>query len=380
MPPAFVRPPGQPSEVADATQARELAAWILDPARERPLLVLTVRNDEQQPYFPTNGMQRLVGLAGDVVWVRNTRKSRLTRELARNLPEGLMVFAGAARIYWPIGLAGTEPEHHPLVRADDDPGRAAEKRARLANRWRQGPRNTDGPPAAPVQRHVAPPTAWSGEDDLRVDITRAWAQLLPSAGQRTAFGLRAFDVHRDLVEQLQVLEPARTPVATAAAEIVSGHVWTLRAPVPKRVEVDGTPILRTGDHAVAWRYELPGGDQHLHYWQPTNGPVILLRIASGTHAELPDAITHAAAPRSAADDTPPTESASRPPAFTLDDDELVAALRAGDAPMYVSEIRDALSIPEDISRERVSRALNAAIERGLIVRTGQRRATRYAAP
>ncbi|CAB4897436.1 unannotated protein [freshwater metagenome] len=367
--PVFLRPPGQPSKITDPDEIQALAAWIIDPARERPLLVLTTRNDDAEPYFPVHGIQRLVGNAGDVVAISSSRKGRLTRQLAHALPDGLMVFGGAARIYWPTGLVGLDPHEHPLIRADTDPGRDTEKRARLTHRWKQGPHDT----IAAVAPATPPAPAWD-ELELRNAITRAWMDLRPEPDQRTTFPLQPFDVHPDLLEQLRALEPARSPVAAAAAAIISRYVWTQPSPVPVRTERDGVPIVRSHDGAVAWHLPLPGENQSLHYWQPANGPLHLLRIASATPTDLPQIDT--GVPTTPQPDPTPAR-AGRPTPFVLDDQKLVAALTSCDDGMQVAKIRAALQIPEGVSRERVTKALNDAIARGVISRTGQRRATRY---
>jgi len=58
---------------------------------------------------------------------------------------------------------------------------------------------------------------------------------------------------------------------------------------------------------------------------------------------------------------------------------LVAALRDVGEPLSASELRKALDIAPDVPAAQVTRLLGDAVERGVITRSGQRRATRYAA-
>ncbi|MEV4420902.1 hypothetical protein AB0L40_13115 [Patulibacter sp. NPDC049589] len=381
-PPSCIGPTGQPSWVDDADAVRELARWIVAVDRERPIVVLTVRPGGRDPYFAPSAVQRLVGRDGDVVAIEQSPKGRLTRELARALPDGLMVFGGAARIYWPPALVGVDPDAHPLVRANSDDSSSAEKRARLSNRWRQGPDETRRPTAV---ADAAP--AGVGEE-VQVAIVRAWLELFDDVDVRDRFPLQPYRVDQDLAEQLAALEPARAPVAAAAARILSGYAWTEPAPVPERVEVDGAPVLRPGDRAVAWRYPLVGSDQVLHYWQPASGPAVLARIGAR------DRTGGALAPREAVDPTStpatpaahevePADAPRRPspraPRLEIADEDLVRVLRAAGKPLLAPELRAALGIDSETPRERFSKILGDAAARGVIERTGQRRGTRYSA-
>lgn len=364
-PPSFFSPTREPSVAQTTEDVRELADWIRNRDRQRPLVVLTARNKERDPFFHPDDVVPLVAGAGDIVAIRQLPKSALTVELSKVLPDGMSVFNGAARIYWPIDLAGSHPSRHPLVLADSDASSSAEKRARLANRWRQPPRGlqlTAAPlppvprrsaPSAPPRprpvRPVAPPAApqgaapttpgpptpvpaaaralpvrppaptldppmppqppvpdplaptvaapkaprvvGPGEDELRTEITRAWLALLPDPADRNRFGLQAYRLHRELAAQLEIHEPIRSAVAAAAARIVSGYAWTQVSPIPERVEENGAPVVRDGDHAVGWRYPLPGDDRFLFYWQPAAGPAVLTRIGAQDRTELPEAAT-----------------------------------------------------------------------------------------
>lgn len=383
--PALLRRPGRPSVVTEPEEIDELAGWIVDDQRDRPLVVLTAREGDDAPYFPASSVQRLVGTAGDVVAIAQYPNGRLTRALARALPDGMMVFGGAARIYWPPADVGLDPDCHPLIRAEPGASPSAARQDRLADRWRRGPDDRD--PHAGTR------------DGLPVAIVRAWVALIPDDEIRERFPLRAYRVAPALAEQLKVLEPARAPVAAAAAQILSGHAWTQPAPIPRRVEQGGRPLVRDADSAVAWSYPLADSDQPLAYWQPADGPITLVRI--GTHYEAPSSLpatepapadseppaapvaelVAAAQPsRGRAKRTPAKSKAARDPRLPVTDDQLLEVLRDAGRPLLAPEIRAALQIDPETDRRIVSDILGDAVERGVILRTGQRRGTRYAAP
>lgn len=376
--PALLRRPGRPSVVTEPEEIDELAAWIVDDQRDRPLIVLTAREGDEAPYFAASSVQRLVGTAGDVVAIAQYPNGRLTRALARALPDGMMVFGGAARIYWPPADVGLDPDCHPLIRADPGTAPSAERRDRLADRWRRGPDDRD--PYAGTR------------DGLPVAIVRAWVALIPDDEIRERFPLRAYRVAPALAEQLAVLEPARAPVAAAAAQILSGHAWAQPAPIPRRVERGGRPLVRDFDSAVAWSYPLADSDQPLAYWQPADGPITLARIgghdapaapasAQPESSAAPVAELAAAPqpPRARRKRTPAKPKAARAPRLQVTDDQLLEVLRAADRPLLAPEIRAALQIDPGTDRRVVSDLLSDAVDRGVIQRTGQRRGTRYAA-
>lgn len=228
------------------------------------------------------------------------------------------------------------------------------------------------------------PSLEVGDDSLQLQITRAWLALLPGAADRNRFAVRPYRVHHELAEQLVALPPALEPVADAAVRILTGYAWTQATPIPVRVERDGVPVLRRHDLAVAWRYPLPGAEQWLYWWQPPVGSIMLARFAAAGSTTLPGAATArpTVPPVPPADSVVPDMPAAprRRAGFSINDDALLEVLQAAPEPMYVSELRQALGIPDDVARERVSKALGAAIDRGVIVRTGQRRGTRYGLP
>lgn len=373
--PTFLSPPGRPTAITETQQVDELAGWILDDTRHRPVLVVTARDGDDEPYFPVRAVQGLVGTDADVVAVAQIGRGRLTRALARALPDGMMVFGGAARIYWPLYDAGRDPENHALIRADIDGTTRAERQARLADRWHRGP-----------DHRTAGAGAGVGEE-LPLAITRAWLATVPDV-ERAFFPLRPYTVDPDLAEQLAILEPAREPVARLAAQIVSGRVWAQPGPAPERLLDGERPRVRDQDHAVAWRAAIPGSDRYLYYWQPATGPIELARIGTGAPTAPDPKPAPTTEPQPATpeppDPAPPKIKVARAPrqgASPLASDEaLLRVLRASGQSLGVAEIRGALNIDPDTPRKRLSAFLKDATDRGIVIRTGQTRATRYSAP
>jgi Fic family protein len=76
----------------------------------------------------------------------------------------------------------------------------------------------------------------------------------------------------------------------------------------------------------------------------------------------------------------PTQRRRRAAALEVAAERLVAALRVAGEPLSAGELRKALDIDSDVPAAQVTRLLGDAVEREVITRSGQRRATRYAAP
>jgi hypothetical protein len=81
--------------------------------------------------------------------------------------------------------------------------------------------------------------------------------------------------------------------------------------------------------------------------------------------------------RAGAPQRPSSRSSSAAP--VISDDELLRALSEFDEPASVSELRTALRVDPDVRAEKVTRLLGDAVKRGVLVRTGERRGTRYSA-
>ncbi len=443
--PTLFRPPGEPSTATADAEISELAERIAAPNRKRPIVVLTPRNGHDVPYFPAAWVQTVVEHHADVVAIHHDTETGLTAELDRLLPVGLGVLNGAARIFWPFKRVGPSPQAHPLVLPDRDSNAGPAKRAQFEARWTAGPdaagtapRPTKArapararpvrparPSADPSRPDASPPrarrstdptepvaVAAASEDDLRLAVTRAWLQLLPDDADRNRFGVQPFRVAHEFADQLAALPQAREPVAGAIARIASGVVWTQTTPVPERVEVDGAPVLRRHDHAVAWRYPLEGSEFFLFYWQPATGPIILARFAEATLTALPNAEQRGRstrpAPAPAAARPAPASAPATSPATTLqtpartpgsaippvvaerpakkrrdttplgiDDAALIGALKRAGKPASISTLRELLDVPETVGRERVRAVLGDAADRGVIGRSGVRGGVRY---
>lgn len=76
---------------------------------------------------------------------------------------------------------------------------------------------------------------------------------------------------------------------------------------------------------------------------------------------------------------PPTPARRAGSRWHLDENRLVAALRAS-GPQNASDIRRSLDLTDDVTSAALTRALGDATSRGVVTRTGERRATRYSAP
>lgn len=76
----------------------------------------------------------------------------------------------------------------------------------------------------------------------------------------------------------------------------------------------------------------------------------------------------------------PARRRGRTAALEVDDERLVGVLRDAGEPLSAGELRKVLEIDPDVPAAQVTRLFGDAVERGAITRSGERRATRYAAP
>lgn len=106
-------------------EVEALVEELFDPARKDPIVVVTTRNGESDPLIDA------CALAAELqpLIIRVLPTGPLTWELTGLLPEGLGVFGGAARIWWP-GFTRTDPQYrHPLIFAySKDEGARAVRR------------------------------------------------------------------------------------------------------------------------------------------------------------------------------------------------------------------------------------------------------------
>lgn len=89
-----------------------LAQRILDLDRTRPVIALTSRPRDNHPALDPAAIRAIVGTQADVFFLRT---GRLTFVLKERLPEGMDVYGGAARLWWP-GVSGESSLFdHPLI-------------------------------------------------------------------------------------------------------------------------------------------------------------------------------------------------------------------------------------------------------------------------
>lgn len=108
--------------VADQLAVGLLAQRILDPQRERSLVLVTTDAGQQQPYVPVAELVARTGGRADAVVVPH----HLTSILSERLSRSLSAFKGACRVYPPGDGWTKDPQLSPL-RLGDTP----ERRARL---------------------------------------------------------------------------------------------------------------------------------------------------------------------------------------------------------------------------------------------------------
>jgi len=89
-----------------------LAERILGPQRAEPLVCLTSRSSENYPALDPAEIRAIVGPEVQVFFLRT---GRLSFALQDALPQGMSVFGGAARIWWPGVSDETPLFDHPLI-------------------------------------------------------------------------------------------------------------------------------------------------------------------------------------------------------------------------------------------------------------------------
>ncbi|MCB9507839.1 MAG: hypothetical protein H6709_02210 [Kofleriaceae bacterium] len=131
------RPPSRPGIVADvirdlgahrqfalaarphvlgATRTRDFIARLVDPARTRPVILVSARNWDDRPVLDAGPIaDQLAGLAH--VFVAEDRFPSL--EMPRLFPKPLCCWDGAVRLYWPRLKANDRPTSHPHWPVDE---------------------------------------------------------------------------------------------------------------------------------------------------------------------------------------------------------------------------------------------------------------------
>lgn len=97
-----------------ASQVADLVDDIVDPSRQRPLLVITPAGTRNGPRIDAS---RLPPEARHVVDVRILTSTAAVLRLSELLPKPLRVYGGAGRIYWPRLSLAHGPQQHPVILA-----------------------------------------------------------------------------------------------------------------------------------------------------------------------------------------------------------------------------------------------------------------------
>ena len=103
----------------------DLARFVVDPERDRPIVCVTVQPRVERPLLDPDALARELGDAAEV-WVVPIAKHQWM--LTEELPKGLDVYGGAVRVWWPMENARkAAPRDHPTfaVFSEDDAARAA---------------------------------------------------------------------------------------------------------------------------------------------------------------------------------------------------------------------------------------------------------------
>lgn len=108
---AAVSTAAAPVIVSRSEEVEALVRELFDPARTDPVVVVTTRCAETEPLIDVEALAREL----HPVPVRVLRTGPLTWELTGLLPEGLGVFGGAARIWWPGFTRSDLQYRHPLI-------------------------------------------------------------------------------------------------------------------------------------------------------------------------------------------------------------------------------------------------------------------------
>ncbi|WP_240638387.1 hypothetical protein [Micromonospora aurantiaca] len=90
------RPPAGARRIGSEDDARMLASWLQDPARDRPVVLLTVAAGHPVPFADADAIVEAVGGLATVVVLPT---SRLSWAFSAAMPAGTQVYGGAARVY-----------------------------------------------------------------------------------------------------------------------------------------------------------------------------------------------------------------------------------------------------------------------------------------
>ncbi len=320
-------------EAADEPGGRELAARVLDPGRDRPLVgVSTLHGGRGAPIDPG----ALAGELGEAAEVWLVETGPATWALADDLPERLEVFGGAVRIWWPGASRDAVPEDHPLlfVREPTAAGRvraqvaslvagqaagregaaaaeagevaamatqlraAAAERDQLAGQLRQERTRSQAlarrlrvaeERLAALERADAAEDPFAGDEAFLRGVAAAYGRLYSDA-DRQEFPLGRMTVGPGFLESARTLEGIdRSRILEVCAHVAAGRAWHIPGlrVHPLRSGRGGAPQRRRPGGAQAWRCALQVGSpaaRRLHWWAipgPGGGTVEFDSV--GTH-------------------------------------------------------------------------------------------------
>jgi predicted RNA-binding protein with RPS1 domain len=110
--------------IATDRDVQALARLVADPERPIPLVGITVQPELERPMLDVDALATELGERAEV-WVIPNKQHQW--QLTEELPEGLDVYGGAVRVWWPIpDPAALQPTEHPTfnVFSEEDAARA----------------------------------------------------------------------------------------------------------------------------------------------------------------------------------------------------------------------------------------------------------------
>jgi hypothetical protein len=343
-------PPGENTsedvlEVTTEEDVRALAADVLDPERQYPIVCLTARPGQTRPALDPGRVRAIVGPHIPIYVIKGFS---LAIQLAKHIPRRLGVHSGAARIWWPGVDHESIPSEHPRIhdptdrygeeaykllaaqfRTPERPeltirqqlvlaerGRAKEEERRRAVERRladlrrdrvergRGDRHPHDEPAADTPKgceqrklYLAPvferELGLDAEQRLHVLITIAWAQTQSSPADRRDHPLGRYVFGREFIESVK-----RKPVGVSSERVarVCAMVACRRAtqtgaePHPlRRTPSPTAPQWERADGATGWRCALKGsaGGPRLHYWQLSDGTIEFASVVTHDDFSIP---------------------------------------------------------------------------------------------